>query len=401
MRNTAHVRGVYEKVRGSDRWWVRYVDAEGRFRRELAGPKSDAINLYRRRKAEALQGKKLPEKLRKAPVLFKEIVQDALAYSEKHKRSHRSDESIAKNLTEFFGNRPADGLFADEIAATLESQGEHREWSASTFNHHRSFIMLAYRQGRLKRKVTSNPARDVRHEREDNSRVRYLDREKDGEFERLYAVIAAKYPEHLAEFVFALGTGVRLGSQYSATYSMINWTRCELNLALSKGGRKSGKGITVKRVTIPLNEDVIAAVRSLPSFRDGATGPIFTNLRHPDRQVLSNDHWWKPAMKAAGVDGFHWHDLRHTFASWLVQDGVPLERVSKLLGHDSLQMTQRYAHLAPSQLHADVGRLRIKSPSGDISSINSFNSSIHPVVVSGKNGPTGTSTDTKFRQAGA
>jgi integrase/recombinase XerD len=48
---------------------------------------------------------------------------------------------------------------------------------------------------------------------------------------------------------------------------------------------------------------------------------------------LSNDHWFKPALKAAGVIDFRWHDIRHTFASWLVQDVVPLDRVSKLLGH--------------------------------------------------------------------
>jgi integrase len=70
--------------------------------------------------------------------------------------------------------------------------------------------------------------------------------------------------------------------------------------------------------------------------------------------VLSNDHSFKPALKAAGISDFRWHDLRHTFASWLVQDGVPPDRVSKLLGHTNLTMTMRYAHLAPNHLHEDV-----------------------------------------------
>ena len=72
---------------------------------------------------------------------------------------------------------------------------------------------------------------------------------------------------------------------------------------------------------------------------------------------MSNDHWFKPALKKAGITDFKWHDLRHTFASWLGQDGVPLDRVSKLLGHKSLMMTMRYVHLAPNQLHEDVARL--------------------------------------------
>ena len=109
-------------------------------------------------------------------------------------------------------------------------------------------------------------------------------------------------------------------------------------------------------VHVPLNSVALAAIRSLPSWQE-RKGPIFRDLNHPDKAVLSNDHWFKPAMKKAGIIDFKWHDLRHTFASWLVQDGVPLDRVSKLLGHKSLMMTMRYAHLAPNQLHEDVARL--------------------------------------------
>jgi hypothetical protein len=61
-------RGIYEKSPGSGVCWIRYVDAQGRLRREKAGTKSAAILLYRKRKQEALEGRKLPEKLRRAPV---------------------------------------------------------------------------------------------------------------------------------------------------------------------------------------------------------------------------------------------------------------------------------------------------------------------------------------------
>jgi site-specific recombinase XerD len=57
-----------------------------------------------------------------------------------------------------------------------------------------------------------------------------------------------------------------------------------------------------------------------------------------------------PALAAAKIENLHWHDLRHTFASRLVMAGVPLYTVSKLLGHTSFAMTQRYAHLAPGHL---------------------------------------------------
>ena len=53
------------------------------------------------------------------------------------------------------------------------------------------------------------------------------------------------------------------------------------------------------------------------------------------------------ACKKVGIDDFHIHDLRHTAASWLVMEGVPLLEVSRLLGHKSITQTERYAHLAP------------------------------------------------------
>ena len=213
--------------------------------------------------------------------------------------------------------------------------------------------MLVYREARRAGKVESNPARDIRHRKENNSRVRFLSCTDDkggtenGEHSRLLKAIRAEYPEHLAEFIFSLNTGVRLGSQYGATYDMIDWTRNVLDLPRSKNDEP---------VHVPLNSEAIAAICSLPSWRE-SKGPIFRNQQCPSKPVRSNDHCFKPAMKKAGITDFHWHDLRHTFASWLVQDGVPLDRVSKLLGHKSLTMTMRYAHLAPNQLHEDVARL--------------------------------------------
>ncbi|HWO32953.1 MAG TPA: tyrosine-type recombinase/integrase, partial [Candidatus Acidoferrum sp.] len=63
------------------------------------------------------------------------------------------------------------------------------------------------------------------------------------------------------------------------------------------------------------------------------------------------------AVAEAKLKNFHWHDLRHTFASRLRLKGTPLENIADLLGHKGLTMTRRYAHLGPNRLHEVVSRL--------------------------------------------
>ena len=274
-------------------------------------------------------------------------------------------------MVEWFGAMGADSLTGRGIEERLDVEGKARGWAASTFNHYRAFLMLVYREAKRNGKVQTNPARDIRHKKENNSRVRFLSRDQDGkegEYSRLSKTIRKSYPEHIQELIFAVNTGLRLGSQYGAEYGMIDWNRNVLDIPRTKNE---------EAVHIPLNSDVVAAIRSLPSWQ-ARTGPIFRNQRYPERPVLSNDHWFKPALKEAGIENFKWHDLRHTFASWLVQDGVPLDRVSKLLGHKGRTMTALYAHLAPNQLHQDVAILTRNSTSVAPSEV----SAIEPASIS-------------------
>ena len=73
--------------------------------------------------------------------------------------------------------------------------------------------------------------------------------------------------------------------------------------------------------------------------------------------VHTNGHWFRPAVRAAGIKDFRWHDLRHTYASRLRQTGTPLANIAELLGHKGLSMTRRYAHLSISNLHEAVSRI--------------------------------------------
>jgi integrase len=67
-------------------------------------------------------------------------------------------------------------------------------------------------------------------------------------------------------------------------------------------------------------------------------------------------YWFKPRLKEAGIDDYHWHDNRRTACSRWVMGGVPLAAVAKYVGHSTIQMTMRYSHLVPkvNQLEVDA-----------------------------------------------
>lgn len=72
-----------------------------------------------------------------------------------------------------------------------------------------------------------------------------------------------------------------------------------------------------------------------------------------------------PGCRDAGIEDFHFHDLRHTCAAWLVSPGAPLAEIRDLLGHSTIQMTERYAHLAPETLRATVARFESRFSHAD------------------------------------
>ena len=99
----------------------------------------------------------------------------------------------------------------------------------------------------------------------------------------------------------------------------------------------------------------MAALRVVYSRGDGK-GRVFQSTKTGD-PLENGRHWFDGAVIKAGIKNFHWHDLRHTFASRLRMKDAPLEDIADLLGHKSLTMTRRYAHLGPNKLHAVVSLL--------------------------------------------
>jgi|HubBroStandDraft_6_1064221.scaffolds.fasta_scaffold11923_5 site-specific recombinase XerD len=346
-RESAKVRGVYEKIPGSGVWWIRYADTTGRLRREKAGAKSSAHTLYRKRKTEALQGKKLPESLRTPMVSFAELAHDALVYSRTHKRSYESDAIRMPRLLAAFRERPADSITPQDLERHLNQTAEEGGWKPATVNRYRALISLVFRLGIENGKVKENPARLVKHRLANNTRTRWLAPEEEA---RLRAVISSACPEHAPELDLALNTGLRRGEMYGLTWENVNLSRRVLTIPRSKNGETR---------YVPLNSPALAAFAELRKRGDG-TGAVARNLQ--GEPLAGPRHWFEPVIRKAKIWGFSWHCLRHTFASRLVMAGVDLRTVQELMGHKSIAMTVRYSHLTPKHTLAAVERL-----AGDVS----------------------------------
>jgi integrase len=335
-------RGVFEKVPASGEWWICYWDAQGRKRREKVGTKSNAILLYRKRKTEALQGKKLPEKLRRATISFADIAKEALAYSKAHKRTYDDDVQRMERMLAWFRDRSADSITPQDIERHFERCVADEEWAPSTVNHYRSLLSLTYRLAIRDGKASSNPARATRHRREDNSRVRYLTPEEET---KLRTVLEARWRSHIQELDLALHTGLRLSEMYGLDWQDVDLARCLILIRRGKNGESR---------YARLNSVALKALTELRKRGDG-TGPVIRNLE--GEPLAGPRYWFEKAIAEAGISDFHWHDLRHTFASRLTMAGVGLRATQDALGHKSIAMTVRYAHLDPDFLLNVVERL--------------------------------------------
>lgn len=192
----------------------------------------------------------------------------------------------------------------------------------------------------------SNPVSNARKCREPAGRVRYL---SDDERERLLSSIyyLGNAQEHKHDrmtaydylyyiVIVAISSGMRKNEIMTLKWSQVNLEAGEIILLETKNGKK--RNVPVSGHTLRLLRELKHSSTSEWLFpgRDG-TKPI--NIDIPFRR----------ALKAAQIDDFMFHDLRHTAASEMLKSGADIAVIAALLGHSSIQMTMRYAHLMPSK----------------------------------------------------
>jgi integrase len=156
--------------------------------------------------------------------------------------------------------------------------------------------------------------------------------------------LLAELPTHLAEMAqFSLETGLR-----RANVTGLQWSQVDLVRAVAWIHPDQAKAR--KAITVPLSDTAIAVLRrQRPQKRKPeCIESVFVYHGRPVYQTVTAA--WTKALERAGIRDFRWHDLRHTWASWHVQRGTPLQVLKELGGWETLEMVQRYAHLSADHL---------------------------------------------------
>ena len=147
----------------------------------------------------------------------------------------------------------------------------------------------------------------------------------------------------------ALTTGARQAEIMTLQWGQIDFMRQVITLYETKNG---------DRRAIPLVGEAFALLKKRSKVRDLKDDRLFPpTAKAKKAQSLDLRQPWEAALKTAGIPDFHWHDLRHTAASYLAMSGVSLVEIAKVLGHRTLQMVARYSHLSNEHIVATGEKL--------------------------------------------
>lgn len=314
-------------------WWICFTTSSGeRIRRSAATEdKAQAQELHDKLKAESWRIAKLGDRPKRTwdEAAYKWLMET------QHKKTHREDVSKVAWLQQFFRGKYLDDLTRDVIAKMGELKS--KQTSPATANRLLALVRAILRRAALDWEWIDKPP-VIRLYRVSNRRVRYLTPEQ-------AKLLLQELPEHLADMAkFSLATGLR-----KANVTKLEWSQVDIarRVAWIHGDQaKAGKPIHVT-----LNA---TAIDMLTKQIGKHPNSVFTYKGKPVIQV--NTKAWYKALGRAGLEDFRWHDLRHTWASWLTQRGVPLNVIQEMGAWESAEMVRRYAHLAPEQFahHARV-----------------------------------------------
>jgi site-specific recombinase XerD len=331
---------LFERPTGSGVWWVRYHDEHGREHREKVGTKALARKVYMRRKSEIAERRFFPEQLRQRDRPLAGVIDDYLTGVKDTLRSYRDCERYGANWKAALAGKTLRQVQPGDIQRYVAARIQDHK--PASINRELAFLKRVYNVAIADGLVEANPVQRVKLLRENNARTRYL---ADEEEIKLREKVGAK---HWPAVEFALHTGLRQSEQFNLRWENVDFRSGTITIPRSKHG-----GVR----HVPMNATARALLRALPSrFRSAYVFPSGT-LQTPQDARNFVRRVFLDAVKAAGLKGFRWHDLRHTFASRLVMAGVDLRTVQELMGHKTVSMTLRYSHLSADHQREAIERL--------------------------------------------
>lgn len=343
-------------------YWIRYTGVDGKQVRESTKSDKlrDAQSFLKLREGEVAKGEQ-PDIVKIKNHSFSDLAEKYLEFCA-NQRDIRNKESLVGMLKSEFGNLPLKSFTLD-LVERYQSRILQARLTETTANRKIAVLKHMFTKAADWCMVTEaicKTIHKVKLFKVDNARIRFLG---DTEIKELLDACdhvrvlksgkeEKKKQNHLKPIIiFALNSGCRREEILSLKWEQVDLRHGFINLVRTKNG---------ERRQVPINDTLREMLQGLVRrldvpwvFFDSETGKRFTDVKRS----------FSTACKKAGIVDFHFHDLRHTFASHLVMGGVDLTTVSRLMGHKSLSMTLRYSHLAPSHL---------------VSAVNVLNSTMNP-----------------------
>lgn len=354
-------RGIY-KQKKSRFYWIRYADITGRIIRESTGTDDfkKATVILTAKKNAVNEGKE-PEIVKKRipNYTFNDLVAEYEKWAERQ-RSFKSKAYLINQLKDSFGNlqlrRFTPMLLEQYQTERLQkSNRQKKKGKPDTGNKPATVNRLIATLKHMFTKAGDWEMVDesvlkklskVKLLQENNKRLRYLTKEECGE------LINASEGHLKPILITALNTGMRKSEILNLTWENVDLRHGFILLDKTKNGH---------RRELPINQDLRNVLEAIHKGTEGQLRRIDVPYVFYDRKTgkpyQDVKRSFATACRKAGIKDFKFHDLRHTFASHLVMSGADITTVSRLLGHQSLTMTLRYAHLAPNHLSKAVNML--------------------------------------------
>ena len=327
-------------IKKRNEFWTDFYDATGKRHREPVGRGASyslAKQVLAKRLADAAENRYFPARIAMARK-FSEVSAKFWELHGSHLRSNTWRYMMPKfNAT--FGRMKIGDINAGDIQKLYNEIASRR--THSTARRYMTLLRLIFNKAKVWGDfIGENPCSGVKLGREANHRIRYL---TSPEIETL---LGAANPRLWPVVAIALLTGMRRGEILGLTWENVDLNHGRLYILQSKSGLPRELPISPK----------LAGV--LHGIGPKAKGPIV------DLPVIMLRRLFSEALRGSRIASFRFHDLRHTFASHYVMAGGDLLTLSRILGHTTTAMTQRYAHLASDYLAAKVAAMETSIPVG-------------------------------------